>query len=60
MKEFFAMGGYAFYVWLSYGVFAVVLLWAAITPVLRRRTAIQRIQDRAERDRRRGNHDADT
>jgi heme exporter protein D len=32
MKEFFAMGGYAFYVWSSYAISAVVLIgtvWAA-------------------------------
>lgn len=27
MKEFFAMGGYAFYVWLSYGLAALVMIW---------------------------------
>lgn len=26
MNEFFAMGGYAFFVWLSYGVVAFVLI----------------------------------
>ena len=26
MKEFLAMGGYGFYIWLSYGVVAVVLI----------------------------------
>jgi len=31
MNEFFAMGGYAFYVWGAYGVTALVLVAEAIT-----------------------------
>jgi heme exporter protein D len=37
MSEFFAMGGYAFYVWTAYGVFAIVMIWSYLAPVLRRR-----------------------
>jgi len=39
--EFFAMGGYAFYVWGSYGVAAVLIvaeLWLLVT---RRRTLLE-------------------
>ena len=34
MQEFFAMGGYAFYVWTSYGLTLVVLLANIIIPVV--------------------------
>ena len=30
--EFFDMGGYAFYVWTSWGLTALVLLWQFIQP----------------------------
>jgi len=30
--EFFHMGGYAFYVWTSWGLTALVLLWQFIQP----------------------------
>jgi heme exporter protein D len=32
MKEFFHMGGYAFYVWMSYGLALVVLVANFIIP----------------------------
>lgn len=32
MREFFAMGGYAFYVWTSYGLALLVLLINLILP----------------------------
>ncbi len=35
MSEFFNMGGYAFYVWLSYGLTAVVLIANVVIPKLR-------------------------
>ena len=41
--EFFAMGGYAFYVWGSYGVTALFLLVEIVLLVLRKRTITQRL-----------------
>jgi len=41
--EFFAMGGYAFYVWGSYGVTALFLLLEVALVMLRKRTIIQRL-----------------
>ena len=35
MSEFFNMGGYALYVWLSYGLTAVILIANVIIPKLR-------------------------
>lgn len=60
MSEFFSMGGYAFYVWTSYGVFALALIWTTLSPLLRKRAVIQRIQDRIEREKRNENHDTET
>ncbi|MDI1229646.1 MAG: heme exporter protein CcmD [Methylobacter sp.] len=37
MQEFFAMGGYGFYVWTSYGLTLIVLLANIIIPVVQRR-----------------------
>jgi heme exporter protein D len=41
MQEFFAMGGYAFYVWTSYGLTLVVLLANIIIPVVQRRQLLR-------------------
>ncbi|WP_428309177.1 heme exporter protein CcmD [Hydrocarboniphaga sp.] len=32
LTRFFAMGGYAVYVWGSFGVFAAVLVWNIVAP----------------------------
>jgi heme exporter protein D len=37
VQEFFAMGGYAFYVWPSYGLTLIVLLANIIIPVVQRK-----------------------
>ena len=37
LQDFFAMGGYAFYVWTSYGLTVIVLLANIIIPVLQRK-----------------------
>jgi len=36
-QTFFAMGGYAFYVWTAYGITLLVLLANIIIPVLQRK-----------------------
>jgi len=41
MQEFFAMGGYAFYVWTSYGLTLIVLLANIIIPVMQRRQLLR-------------------
>ena len=38
MAEFFAMGGYGFYVWGSFGVTALFMIAEAVMVVRRRRT----------------------
>jgi heme exporter protein D len=43
LAEFFHMGGYAFYVWGSYGVTAALLLLEVVLLVRRRRTLLGRL-----------------
>jgi heme exporter protein CcmD len=45
MSSFFSMGGYAAYVWGSFGAFALVLVWNLVTPALRRRSVIQQLAE---------------
>ncbi len=52
MKEFFAMGGYAFYVWMSYGIALVVLVANLIAPLSQRRRLLGDIARRRRRERR--------
>ncbi len=46
MKEFFAMGGYAFYVWMSYGIALVVLVANLVAPRMQRRRLLADIARR--------------
>ena len=50
MQEFFHMGGYAFYVWTSYGITVVVLVANWIVPLRRAR----RLRAELMREARRG------
>lgn len=43
LSEFFSMGGYAFYVWGSYGVTVLVLLAEVVILMRRRRTLLRRM-----------------
>lgn len=45
MAEFFGMGGYAWFVWGSYGLVAAVLLQQYIAPLLRRRKLLRELAD---------------
>ena len=53
MQEFFHMGGYAFYVWTSYGIALVVLLANIIAPLRQRRKMLDGIARAARRRARR-------
>lgn len=50
MSEFFHMGGYAFYVWGSYGLTAGVLLANLVFATMRRKQILQQIQELGEED----------
>ena len=43
ISEFFAMGGYAYYVWGSYGVTALFMVIELILVIRNKRTIIQRL-----------------
>jgi heme exporter protein D len=49
LQSFFAMGGYAAYVWPAYGVFFVVLLIDWLAPQLRRRRLLRDLRGRMAR-----------
>ncbi len=52
MSEFFHMGGYAFYVWSSYSLAAVLLLVSWIQPRLREKRLRRDIARRLRRSKR--------
>jgi heme exporter protein D len=54
MAEFFAMHGYAAYVWTAYAIFFVVLLGDTIAPLLRRRRILADLRGRLKREHARG------
>lgn len=43
MAEFLQMGGYAFYVWLSYGTVAAVLGYQYFAPLLKRKKLLDEL-----------------
>lgn len=49
MTDFFAMHGYAAYVWPAYVVFAIVLIADALAPVFARRRTMRNIAGRLRR-----------
>ena len=48
MKEFFAMGGYAVFVWSSYAIVAVVLYANVLAAKLQRKRIIKEVQQYSE------------
>lgn len=52
LTEFLHMGGYAFYVWTSYGLALLVLIMNLWIPIRRRRKLIADFSRRRHRDRR--------
>ncbi len=50
MKEYFARGGYGFYVWTSYAIAAVVLIANVVLARQRHREQIARIVRRVKRE----------
>ena len=49
VQTFFAMGGYAAYVWPAYAVFFIVLIADTIAPALRRRRVLRELRARLAR-----------
>ena len=49
-SEFFHMGGYAFFVWTSYGLTFIVVLANIVAPVMQRKKVIKRIKRAIKRE----------
>lgn len=49
LQSFFAMGGYAAYVWPAYALFFVVLAADWLAPVMRRRRLLRELRTRMAR-----------
>lgn len=43
LSEFFNMGGYALYVWSSYGLAAVLLGWVFVSPIMTKKDIIKQL-----------------
>jgi heme exporter protein D len=49
-SEFFNMGGYAFYVWTSYGLTFAVLVLNIVQPLMQRKQTISRVRRAIRRE----------
>ncbi len=50
MAEFFHMGGYALYVWTSFGAAALLLGWQFVQPILQRKQLLAQMARKARRE----------
>ena len=50
LETFFAMGGYAFYVWTAYGVTFLVLLFNILWPVLQHKQLLRQLALKQKRN----------
>ena len=51
MNEFFSMGGYAIFVWSSFGISLLVLLLNVILPAMRRKQLLRDVRSHIKRNR---------
>ena len=51
MSEFFSMGGYAIFVWSSFGISLLVLLLNVILPAIRRKNLLRDVRSHIKRNR---------
>ena len=49
-SEFFNMGGYAFFVWTSYGLTFLVIVANIVSPIVQRKKVISRIKRAIKRE----------
>jgi len=49
MKEFFYMGGYGFFVWVSYGIAAIVLISNIVVPVVKHKSLKKSLAKKLQR-----------
>lgn len=52
LSEFIAMGGHGPYVWLSYGLTALIIVFNVVQPMLRRRRLMKEQAQRLRREKR--------
>lgn len=52
LNEFIEMGGHGFYVWLSYGLTAIVILFNVIRPLRQRSQLVRQLQQQNKRNQR--------
>ena len=50
MNEFFHMGGYAFYVWVSYALGLLVLVGNLVYPLMHHRQVLRQLASRLRRE----------
>ncbi len=50
MSEFLSMGGYAIFVWSSFGISILVLLLNIIIPIMRRKQLIREVSSQIKRN----------
>ena len=50
MNEFFHMGGYAFFVWTSYGLATIILIANIILPMQRKKEIMNNLKRRLRRE----------
>ena len=60
ISEFFHMGGYAFYVWSSYGLAFIVMLAIFVKPVLARKQIIKDLRMKYRQQERQQQHSMQT
>ncbi len=44
LSEFLNMGGYGFFVWWSYGLFAIAILWLLLLPRIQKRFRLKEVR----------------
>jgi len=49
-SEFFHMGGYAFFVWTSYGLTLIVIVANIVLPLMQRKKVVSRIKRAIKRE----------
>lgn len=49
-SEFFEMGGYAFFVWMSYGLTLLVIVANIVMPLIQRKQVIKRVKRAIRRE----------
>jgi heme exporter protein D len=52
LGSFLGMGGYAFYVWTSYGITAAVLLFNLVAPIVQRKQLLRQLALKQKRPQR--------